>query len=355
MNKYIPFTYGPEKSTEVLSRTEVYFEKTPSVLKKITDLKWVYQSIGKTIPHTTENLFSGHFFPFVESTQEFEVSFNLALFGFYKQAFMSLRSALEVGILSVFYNINDEGHEAVQDWLKSKDTWEANTPKIDKIWKILKSNKNIENFNNKFNLRDQFNELAFLHNFVHTKGHKFSNQLGKLKANHQTFEEAILLKWIETYEKAIIIVVLLHMLKYPISVIEFNWHKKIGIDNPFPVLEKHEIDNIKKFLPEEYITEIIKTSGKDQFTQELFNHISGLPDMTEDQKEEQILDFDKSMVEHGQGYFEWEKFQLEIAKNYSEEEKIKVNKRLKKIKKWATENNMLKPKIERLKEEGIVK
>lgn len=355
MKKHLPFIYAPEKSTEVLERTETYFENNPDVLNKITDLKWIYQSIGKTIPQTSENLFSGHFFPFIESTQEFEISFNLALFGLYKQAFTSLRSALEVGILSVYYNINDEGHKEVKDLLKSKDTWEANTPKTEKVWKILNGNKNIETFNNKFNLRKKFDDLAFLHNYVHTKGHKFSNQLGTLKANHQTFEENILLKWVETYERATIIVVILHMLKYPISIIEFDWHDKVGIDNPFPVLDSHEIERIKSYLPNEYVVEIQKISKNDSFTQELFDYISELPDMTEDQKEHQIIEFDKSMIEHGQGYFEWEKQEIEFSKNYSDDEKKKVMKRIEVIKKWAIEKNMLKPKLERLKENGFFK
>jgi hypothetical protein len=214
---------------------------------------------------------------------------------------------------------------------------------------------NIKAFNAKFNLRKQFDELAFLHNYVHTKGHKFSNQLGTFKSNHQTFEENILLKWLETYEKATLIVAILHMLKYPISIIEFDWHDKVGIDNPFPVLESHEIERIKKILPNEYVAEIQEISEKDSFTQELFRYISDLPDMTEDQKEQQILDFDKSMIEHGQGYFEWEKQELKFIKNYSNEEKDKVLKRIEIIKKWAIENNMLKPKLERLKENGFFK
>jgi hypothetical protein len=350
MIKYLPFIYAPEKSAEVLARTESYFESKPDVLNKITDLKWIYQSIGKTIPQTSENLFSGHFFPFFESTQEFEISFNLALFGLYKQAFMSLRSALEVGILSVYYNINDKGHKEVKDWLKSKDTWEANTPKTERIWKILCGNKNIETFNNKFNLRQRYDDLAFLHNYVHTKGHKYSNQLGTLKANYQTFEEDILLKWIETYEKAIMIVVILHMLKYPISIIEFDWHDKVGIDNPFPVLDSHEIERIKSYLPDEYVVEIQEISKNDPFTQELFAYISELPDMTEEQRDQQIIELDKSLIEHGQGYLEWEKQELEFSRNYTETDKKKVMKRMKVIKKWAIENNMLKPKLERLDE-----
>ena len=81
MTKYSPFIYEPERSIEVLKKTEIFFQDNPSVIQKITNLGWVYQSIGKTIPHTTENFWSGHFFPYVESTQEFQISFNLVLFG----------------------------------------------------------------------------------------------------------------------------------------------------------------------------------------------------------------------------------------------------------------------------------
>ena len=51
-------------------------------------------------------------------------------------------------------------------------------------------------------------------------------------------------------------IVTLHILKYPISIIEYDWSVKIGIDNPFPVLEIFEIEKIKDFLPKEYIDEL---------------------------------------------------------------------------------------------------
>lgn len=355
MIKYPPFIYEPERSIEVLNETEIFFQNNPSIINKITELGWVYQSIGKAIPHTTENFWSGHFFPYIESTQEFQISFNLVLFGLYKQAFMSLRSGLEVGMLSVYYNINDEGHKTVQDWLKSKDTWEANTPRIEKIWKILNTNKNIENFNNKFDLRKRFDGLSFLHNYIHTKGHKYSNRLGVKITNHQTFEENILNKWVDTYERVIIIVAILHMLKYPISVIEFEWSTKIGIDNPFPVLEVFEIERIKKLLPKNFIDEIQHIAKKDESTQSLYNYIIELPNMTEDEKEQQMIEFDKRTIEHGQGFIEWEKQELEWMKSYSEKEKKKLLDRIKLIKKWAVENNMMKSKLERLKEQGFFK
>jgi len=355
MVEYSPFIYEPKRSIEVLKATEIFFQDNPSIKTRIRDLGWIYQSVSKTIPHTTENLWSGHFFPYLESNQEFQISFNLALFGFYKQAFMSLRSGLEVGMLSVYYNINDEGHKAVKDWLRSKDTWEANTPRTETIWKILYSNKNISSFNNKFNLRMRFDDLGFLHNYIHTKGQKYSNQFGMLKSNHQTFEEDILKKWVDTYEKAIIIVIILHMLKYPISVIEFDWSRKIGIDNPFPVLEVFEIERVKQLLPKDYVNEIQQIAKRDESTQDLYTYIVELPDMSEDEQDQQLIEFDKSMIEDGQGFIEWEKRELEWMKNYSDEDRRKTLDRIELIRKWAIANNMMKPKMERLKEQGFFK
>lgn len=355
MIKLIPYIYEPEKSLEVLQKTEEYFTANPEIKNKIEKLGWVYHSIGNSIPQTTENFWSGHYFPYVESWDELQISFNLVAFGLYKQSFMSLRSALEVGMLSVYYNINDDGHEVVKDWLSSKDTWEANTPRSDKIWKILKSNDNINKFNELFGLEDEFNSLSFLHNFVHTKGYKYSNQLGIPKTNSQTFEEDIFLKWLNIYQKIIVFIVTLHILKYPISIIEYDWSVKIGIDNPYPVLEIFEIEKIKDLLPKEYIDELKKIAESDKETQELFDHISNLPDMSETDQELQIIELDKMFIEHGEGFIEWEKKERETIKKCSDEVKEKISKRIEIIRDWAIENNMMKPQLKRLKEEGFFK
>jgi hypothetical protein len=353
MIHYPPYIYEPAKSIEVLEASEQYLEAHPDLKEKVINLGWCYQSIGKSIPQTTENWWSGHFFPFIESSEELQISFNLAMFGLYKQAFMSLRSALEVGMLSVYYNINDDGHKTIQDWLKSKDTWEANTPRADKIWKILNSNTNISRFNSKFNLKGHFDDLNYLHNYVHTKGYKYSNHLGVAKPNYQTFEESILFKWIDTYGKVAIIIITLHMLKYPITSIEFDWRTKVGIDNPFPVLEAFEIDQIREILPFGYFDEIRNIASNDYETQELYKHIVNIPDMTEAEKERQIIDLDKMLIEHGQGFIEWEKQHLYWLNKISDEEKDKILHRIEVIRKWAEENNMMKPKLERIKEEGV--
>lgn len=278
----------------------------------------------------------------MEAWRELQISFNLAVFGFYKQAFMSLRSGFELGLLSIYYNIDDNGPVNIKKWLKSKDSKEANTPYSPQIKKILLLNKNIKEFDKKFNFIEEFNKLNFLHNYIHTKGYKYSNYLGTHKPNHQTFEPEIFLDWIKTYEKIIINIITLHLLRYPISVIKFDWNKKVGIDNPYPVLDIHEIEKIEKILPIEHIKIFRTIAKKDKETQDLFNHIKNLPDLTENEKESQIINFEKEMIKHYVGGFSsWKKQQINYAKRYNKKDQKIALKRIKKLENWAKDENII--------------
>ncbi|WP_025344746.1 hypothetical protein [Sulfurospirillum multivorans] len=288
--------YTPEHSDEVLEKTNIFLQHNPDLKQKYKELNWAYNSIWQIIPQTIENFWSGHTFPHIQSYDEFQISFNLLFFGFYKQSFVSLRSGLELGLLSVYYNINDLGHETVKNWLKSQNSWDSNTPKAEKIWKILNSNSNIKRFNEKYDLQKKFEALSFLHNYVHSKGWKYSNRLGLMKPNYQTFEESIVLKWLEVYKDIIILLITLHILKYPISIIKYDWDKKVGIDNPFPVLEAFEIEAIEALLPAGYSEELRNIAQNDILTQELLLYILSLPDMSEEEIALQISKLNNQMV-----------------------------------------------------------
>jgi len=87
----IPFQYTQKLSREVCKKTIEYIRES-SLEKEIENLGWIYQSVGDLIPHTTESFWSGHFFPWTESYEELQISWNLCSMGFYKQAMTSLRS-----------------------------------------------------------------------------------------------------------------------------------------------------------------------------------------------------------------------------------------------------------------------
>ena len=347
--KIYPYIYEPDKSIEVYKKTDEYFIANPELKNRIEELGWIYHTVGKIIPHNLENFWSGHYFPYVESWEELQISFNLICFGLYKQAFVSLRSGLELGLLSVYYNINDDGHNTVKEWLHSKDTSAANTPRAEKIWKILLSNENIAKFNIQHNLRNTFDNLGYLHNYVHTKGAKHSNRMGLLKTNSQTFESKLIDKWIKSYEDIISLVSSLHLLKYPIAVIRFDYRKKFGIVFPsFGGLEEYDIDKIAKILPENYLADIEIIAKEDPTTQQIIQEINSFHDITKEQVEEQILNLDKMSIEHGEGFNEWMENQESIFKSFGQELDDKMKKRIEILRDWAIENDFLESKAKRL-------
>lgn len=355
--KLFPYIYEPEKSIEVCNMTNNFLDTNKEVKLKIEALGWVCHQVGNIIPQTIENYWSGHSFPFSESWNDLQISCTQSFFGLYKQAFASLRSGLELGLLSVYYNINDDGHNVVRDWLESKDSREANTPRADKIWKILLSNNNIKTFNDKLNLRGRIDNLNYLHNYVHTKGNQFSNSFGGMKGNFQTFEENVFNQWLSAYEEVVIIISTMHLLKYPLAVIEFGYFKKFGIDMPnFGGLEKFKLDKIAAVIPTGFMEGIKQIAADDEITQTTLQEISAMPDLTGDQIEEQVINVHKFSIEHGEGFIEWEKQQYDFMNSIIKLETLddkneypeSVLHRIEVLSVWATKNNFMEPKSKRL-------
>lgn len=348
--KFSPYIYEPDKSIEVYKETEKYFEANPEIKKRIEELGWIYHTVGMIIPQNFENFWSGHYLPFIDSWEELQVSFTQICFGLYKQAFVSLRSGLELGMLSVYFNINDDGHNAVKDWLQAKDKKEADTPFAKTIWKILLQNDNIRKFNEKHDIETVHKNLGYLHNYVHTKGAKHSNRMGLLKSNSQTFEAKLISKWLESYANIISLVSTLHLLKYPISVVRFDYSKKFGIDIPsFGGLEEYNINKIASILPDKYLEDIELIAKEDPTTQTTIQEISAFPDMTEEQVEEQIVNLEKMSIENGEGFTKWLENQERWLKSFGQIEfDEKMKNRIELLKIWATENDFLESKAKRL-------
>lgn len=343
---FFPFTFNPDRSIEVYNETNAYFDANDDIAEKIESLSWIYHGLHDAIPTTTENIWSGHQFPFIESWEELQVSCTLAQFGLYKQAMCSLRSVLELGLLSVYYNINDLGHETVKKWLASKDSSDANTPYFSDVWKILIANSNIKKYHEKINLKQRLLDLGYLHNYVHTKGYKFSNHIGLLKTNSQTFEKIGLGNWLRALEEVVILIVSLHVMKYPASMIDYDYSMKFGIDIPaFPHMRQFTLNRIKTVFPTDIITALQEISGDDDEVKEFKNWIDSHSDMTEKEVENQIIEIDKREIER-QGFVSYLRNQLVLYRAETIELlSAGVKERVKALEVWAKENNSYEDKF----------
>lgn len=343
---FFPSIYEAQKSIEVCKETEKYFEIEKEISDRILNASLCYYSLLDAIPTTMENIWSGHSFPFRESSDELQVSFTLCKFGLYKQAMCSLRSALELGLLSVYYNINNEGHKTVKKWLRSADTNEANTPRFNDVWKIIAEHPNIQEFQNKIDLKKRILELGYLHNYVHTKGHKFSNSIGLLKTNSQTFEKRGIEKWVIAFEEIVIVIITLHMLKYPTTIADFDYEKKFGIDIPaFPHIRTGGLDRVKEFLPEDYFNLIKEISEKDDEVIQFKAWINEHPDITEEQVEAQLVEQAKRHIENG-GYLNHQNNELVLYRATSIDDlPEQVKQKLQAMEHWAHETGNYEPKF----------
>lgn len=302
---------------------------------------WAHMTATHVVPHTTESMWSGHFLPATESMTEAETSCNLALCGYYKQAMSSLRSALELGLLSVYWNVGDDGHVVIRRWLNSRE----DTPRPREIWDRLTAHPGIASFCDQFGLKDEILELfGELSNYVHTRGRLYSNEFWDPElglAVGQRASEIRVREWADTYRKVAWIILALHLAKYPVGTIRYDWNLKFGIDVPaFGGLSTPEVDRAEAFLGEEAFESLHELARHDETTVGLMEWIESKPDMTRDDVERQIRRMAMSDIEH-QGFEAWEHNERKIYGSLPDGIPDEVEQRIRELRDWAQEAGFL--------------
>jgi hypothetical protein len=335
-----PFTYHPEEGKKVYEASKHYICESGKE-KEITDYSWAYYRIGDLIPHSAESFWSGHFFPWEESWEELQISCSLCLFGYYKQAMVSLRSSLEVGLLSVYWNLNDDGHQIIQRWLHSKE----DTPRFEAIWKMMVKHKNFALLQENYDFKARLLNLKHLHNYVHTKGRKYSNHFGIKLGNLQTFEVRAFEIWFSNFVEVLQILAICHLTKYPLGTMPLPIFHKFGFNAPmFGGLEEDQVKSIERLVGEDVFKIINKIGHTDPSAIECVEWVHNLPDMTREALDNQIIELDKMEIQ-GSGLENWLNNQEVIKSALDEQGRQKLDERIEILKKWAKENGFEQPPL----------
>lgn len=285
----LPFSYNFENYIAVEQETKNFLLKNTAIETKLAETSWAVHSLGGVIPHTTENYWSGHYIPYSESFEEYQVSYLLCVQGFYKQAMASLRSVLETGMLSVYYNVDDDGHIVIQGWVQSKQERQYDTPRTKSIVKKLMKVPNVCKFQEKYDLFAEIDNVSFLSNYVHTKGASYSNKTRPFKSNTQTFEKVEFIKWLDTAHQIIKIISILHLLKYPFGMIDYDFSTKFGVDIPsFGSLNGFHRERIKNVLGDDIWNHLTAIAVDDESTTKFMAEIQNMPDVSQEEIDRQI-------------------------------------------------------------------
>jgi hypothetical protein len=297
-------SFTPEKSWQVYEATLAHIAHTGSA-DEIRRLASGYFLTNRVLPETTDEILSGHQFPWFESEDDLQISFNLAAFGYYKHAHGALRNALELGLLLVYWTMNDDGHTSFKRWLRSRDC----TPFASQVWKRVSSHANFKAFQSSFDIAEQFKVVSELGDFVHTRGSRFSNVLPfpgtSVMIRGQRFSEQAFEGWLRRFAATVQFLVVCYLGRYPIGTVRYNWSRKFGIDIPsFGGLPDNCISMLEELVTPDVFARISELANADSHVTEVMEWVESLPDLSEHAINDQVFEQHKGLVQD-MGLHQW--------------------------------------------------
>jgi hypothetical protein len=271
-----------------------YLENHPETYKKIARYLWAYHEIGDLIPQTLDNIFSGHYFPYTESYYELENSYELALQGFYVYSLTALRSILELGLLVIYFAVDDKEEKDVRPWITSRDR----TPKRNEIFSRFEKMATYKSFDEKFGLAHRISDtFDKLDKFVHTRGYRYS--LSSLTiSNFNQFSEKALFLYIDLMTSVITDIIIVILLKYPIGMQALPIAEKYGLNGPVGgFLEEHQVTLITSLISPKERDCLQKLSYNNNNVQKMVEYFDNLPKLTTEELKKQSEEWDKAHPE----------------------------------------------------------
>jgi hypothetical protein len=333
-----------EKILGVLQESNRYLVENRELTDSVVECLWGWRSLLSLLPQTIEKFLSGHVFPLVEAQYEVESSAELCKLGFYKHAIASLRNVLELGLLSVYWDIDDQSHIDIREWLGSHKP----TPFMRPVLTRLRRDGKITRFDERHKIFEETMALyGKLCDYAHTKGTRFSSRRLS-KANFNTFHEPSVKMWRDFFFAVTKLVVAFHLLKYPVALQYTPIEQKFGIAGPIGgFLELREAERLKSLFEKNIADTLQEISDNDPGARSLAEWVNAQPDITEEQLNEQFERQDRQMIEM-QGYEQWienEKrlyVDLERTSPAAHAEKLR---HFESLRKWAEDNGFMKLRV----------
>jgi len=278
------------KVDETRATTTAFLDQHPELHSSLAKTIWAYHEIGDLVPQTIANVMSGHYFPYSESYYELENSYQLSLEGFYTYAFAALRSVLELGILGVYFSVEDKEYEKVKPWLKSQQP----TPRFREVLKKLSQLDYFRQFDERFNFVARVSlRYSHLSDFVHTRGYRFSSS-GQTLSNFNRFSENTFIEYSELVRNVVSDVIVTMLLKYPVGIQSLPLTEKFGLNGPAGgFLEGHQVTMITSLIDPTEQAFLKAVSDADENVRAIVAHFESLPDLSDEDWQTQSEEFDK--------------------------------------------------------------
>ena len=227
----------------------------------------------------------GRELPIVESFHDLDASIELVKFGFYKQAFASLRMGLDNGLLSAYWNAVGYDRPEFTRWIHSKEK----TPRKDsKFWRPIRRLPGVECFFESFSCEKKINDLSErLNDYIHTRGFRYST-FGEFQRKIRTQNVYIDCdEWYDLFVATTRIIVTLQLLVKPklaVVVPDELLLRKFGSYDHIPfcgVFLGDYSDRLKLCVGESEYDAMSTMECTRNEVKDVWNYLEGCPDLTD--------------------------------------------------------------------------
>lgn len=290
--------------------TDEFMEVNPGIATSIVESQRVFYQLLSLPPMTNENLFSGNLAPIIEAEREAKTSVTLARMGLYKQALTSMRSALELGLLSVFWDADDQSHVDIQGWWLGGERTPQNRIVEQRLQRIPGVTSYLTRDPAFFvRVRELGDSLGA---YVHTRGGQYSTAGLVPFTNLPTFGAAPLQMWVDRLVEVAQAVLAVHLMKYPVGLQVTPLSEKFGLNPPGGgFVEPWVRDQFRAFLPTDIRDALQEVSNSDTDALERAAWINDHPAIAEAELADQVERQDREFIEGG-GFENWVHFQDSI-------------------------------------------
>jgi hypothetical protein len=261
-------------------------------------LDFMSYSLLETIHSDFETLSRVWLFPTVEATDELNECLHKILLASYKSGYDNLRRALELVVVGAYFSLIEiDVHEAKM-WLNSQ----RETPLFSRAIKALLRDKKVRNLEtNSHWITNLKNFYWRLSDIIHTRGKNFSLEAFQpsnfsyngIRITHYSKEslKQLLDTFIETFKNICTCIAITN----PILLIGLPIEEKYGINPPSGFFKENQAKDLQCLLVPETKSFFETLVSTDIEINSIANWMNSLPDLSEDEIENQINDFEKLM------------------------------------------------------------
>lgn len=327
----------------VAKQTDEHLAHNGNIATVIENTFWVFQRLLDLPPMTDENVFSGNLAPIIEAQSELQSSITLARLGMYKPALISLRSVLELGVLQVYWDIDDQSHLTIRKWWGGSE----NTPQSRKVRRALRQIRGASAYlesDEKF--FDRASDLEFfLGGYVHTRGGRSSSRGLVPMTNTVAFSVDALSLWQQKLEEVGRVVLAVHLMKYPVGLQTTPLNEKFGLNPPAGgLVEPFVRDRFREYLDPDVRDRLQQISDNDEDALASAAWVNGLPDLTDEEQRKQEEQHDRFMI-MASSYENWEETHDALARGlgieYTAEDLAQRAEYRARLRAWAEEEGLL--------------